>query len=49
MIDTLKIYAEIDLQTYTYIKNKSIIKTSYSKGSGEVFYEIVNDHLARFI
>lgn len=45
MIDTVKIYTEIDFEAYNQISNKSIIKTSYSKSSGEVFYEIVNDHL----
>lgn len=45
MIDTIKIYTEIDNDLYNKIYNKSIIKTSYSKGSGELFYEIVNDHL----
>jgi len=45
MIDTVKIYTEIDFNLYNQIYNKSIIKTSYSKSSGVVFYEIVNDHL----
>ena len=45
MIDTIKIYTEIDKITYTSIYNKSIIKTSYNKLDGEVYYEIVNDHL----
>ena len=45
MIDTLKIYTEIDFEIFSKIKNQSIIKTSYNKGSGEIFYEIVNDHL----
>ena len=49
MIDTIKIYTEIDYQIYNQIQNKSIIKTSYCKGSGEIFYEIVNDHLERFL
>ena len=45
MIDTIKIYCEIDKDTYLSIYNTSIIKTSYNKSSGEVFYEIINDHL----
>ncbi len=45
MIDTIKIYTEIDSNIYNQIYNKSIIKTSFNKGSGEIFYEIVNDHL----
>ena len=49
MIDTLKIYTEIDFEIFSKIKNQSIIKISYNKGSGEIFYEIVNDHLERFL
>lgn len=45
MIDTIKIYTEIDKATYLSIYNTSIIKTSYNKEDGEVFYEIINDHL----
>lgn len=45
MIDTIKIYTEIDKNTYLAIYNTSIIKTSYNKEDGEVFYEIINDHL----
>ena len=45
MIDTIKIYTEIDKDTYMNIYNKSIIKTSYNKEDGEIFYEIINDHL----
>lgn len=45
MIDTVKFYTMIDKKIYTLILNKSIIKTSYSKSTGEVFYEIVNDSL----
>lgn len=48
MIDTIKIYTEIDYTLYTQIYNKSIIKTSYNKADGEIFYEIINDHLERF-
>lgn len=45
MIDTIKIYTEIDFTLYNEIYNKSIIKTSYNKSNGEIYYEIVNDHL----
>lgn len=45
MVDTIKIYAEINKQTYDKIYNNSIIKTSYNKKDGEMYYEIVNDHL----
>lgn len=45
MIDTVKIYTMIDKFTYEKIKSKSIVKTSYHSSTGEVFYNIVNDHL----
>ena len=45
MIDTVKIYTMIDKNIYNKIYNNSIIKSSYSLKSGELFYEIVNDHL----
>lgn len=45
MIDTVKIYSEIDKDTYLTIYNNSIIKTSYNKFDGEIYYEIINDHL----
>lgn len=45
MIDTIKIYCEINKDTYFSIYNTSIVKTSYNKEDGEIFYEIVNDHL----
>lgn len=45
MIDTIKIYCEIDNNTYLSIYNTSIVKTSYNKEDGQIFYEIVNDHL----
>lgn len=45
MIDTIKIYAMINKITYDKIHNKSIVKTSYSMETGEVFYNITNDHL----
>lgn len=45
MIDTIKIYCEINQNTYLSIYNTSIVKTSYNKEDGEIYYEIVNDHL----
>lgn len=49
MIDTIKIISMINKATYDNIFNNSIIKTSYKKSTKEIFYEIVNDHLERFI
>lgn len=45
MIDTIKIYTMIDKNIYDKIHNKSIVKTSYSMDTGEIFYNITNDHL----
>ena len=45
MIDTVKICAEINQELYNKINSLSIIKTSYNKADGEIFYEIINDHL----
>jgi len=45
LIDTIKIYANVSSKIYDIISNSSIVKTSYSKADGEVFYEIINDHL----
>lgn len=45
MIDTIKIYAPICKNIYDIINNNSIVKTSYSKNTGEVFYNIVTDKL----
>ena len=45
MIDTIKIYAEIDRNTYDDIKAKSIVKNSRNNNTGELLYEIINDHL----
>ena len=45
MIDTIKIYTMISKEIYNKIYNNSILKTSYSKKDGEIFYEIVNDKL----
>lgn len=45
MIDTLKIVSMINKETYDKIYNKSILRTSYSNETGEIFYKIVNDSL----
>lgn len=45
MIDTIKMYCVIDKKTYDIISSNSVIKTSYHAATGEVFYNIVNDHL----
>ena len=45
MIDTIKIYTEIDRNTYDEIKSKSIVKNSMNNNTGELLYEIINDHL----
>ena len=45
MIDTIKIYCEIPFKIYSKIYNKSIVKSSINKATGELIYEVVNDHL----
>ncbi len=45
MIDTICIYTNITKEIYDIIYKKSIIKTSYSNYTGEMFYNIINDHL----
>lgn len=45
MIDTIKIYSEIDINTYEKIHSMSIIKTAYDNNTKDIFYEIINDHL----
>ena len=45
MIDTVKIYTNISKNIYDTIVCKSVVKTSFSKETGEVFYTIVNGHL----
>lgn len=45
MIDTIKIFAMIDINIHDKISNNSIIKTSYNSGTGEIFYKIINDKL----
>lgn len=45
MIDTIKIYAEIDKDTYDTIKLLSVVKFSIDNSKNQLLYEIVNDHL----
>ena len=45
MIDTIKIFAMINKDTYDVICNNTIIKTSYNSGTGEIYYKLVNDSL----
>lgn len=45
MIDTVKIYTNIDKNVYDIIRFNSIVKTSYHCSTGEIFYNIINDHL----
>lgn len=45
MIDTLKIYAEIDKETHDLIKSMSIVKSSINNNTNEILYEITNDSL----
>lgn len=45
MIDTVKIYTMINKSVYDRIYHNSIIKSCIHTGTGQVFYEIVNDSL----
>lgn len=45
MIDTIKIYSEIDKETYNKIKSVSIVKSSINNNTKQCLYEITNDHL----
>lgn len=45
MIDTVKIFTEISKDIYNIIYNKSVIKSSLDNSTGELIYNIVNDHL----
>ena len=49
MIDTIKIYTEIDFDTYEKIHSLSIVKTAFDNSTKNIFYEIINDHLERFL
>lgn len=45
MIDTVKIYTMINKNVYDRIYNNSILRSSCNMGTGEIYYEIVNDSL----
>lgn len=45
MIDTIKIYTEIDKETHDKIKSLSIVKSSVDNAINQLQYEIINDHL----
>ena len=45
MIDTIKIYTEIDKKMHDKIKLMSIVKSSIDNSTNELQYEIINDHL----
>ena len=45
MIDTVKIFTTISSKIYKIISSSSCVKTSYSRDTGEVFYEITTDSL----
>ena len=49
MIDTIKIYTEINQETYEKIHSLSIIKTAFDNSTKDIFYEIINDHLERLL
>ena len=49
MIDTVKIYTEIPVDTYKTIYNLSVVKLSVDNSKNQMLYEIVNDHLERFL
>ncbi len=45
MIDTIKIYTEINRETYDKIRSLSIVKNSIDNSKKQLIYEIINDHL----
>jgi len=45
MIDTIKIYTEIDIDTYNLLKSVSVVKSSVNNYTKDKLYEITNDHL----
>lgn len=45
MIDTIKIYAEIESNIYNKIKDSSIVKVAVNRKTGEELYNIINAHL----
>lgn len=46
MVDTVKIYTMITKNVYNYIHSQSIVKSAFDFGTGEIIYEIVNNHLS---
>jgi II/X family phage/plasmid replication protein len=45
MIDTIKIYTEINKNLYDTIKSLSIVKNSVDNSRNQLLYEVINDHL----
>lgn len=45
MIDTVKIYTQITKELYQKIENCQIHKMSFSKSTGEIYYDITSDSL----
>lgn len=45
MIDTIKIYTQIDKILYTKIKKQQTICQKFNESTGELFYKIVTDDL----
>lgn len=45
MIDTIKIYCEINKEIHDKIKSLSIVKNSIDNSKNELLYEVINDHL----
>lgn len=45
MIDTIKIYTEVDEIIYNKIKSMSVVKNSIDNNKKLLLYEIINDHL----
>lgn len=45
MIDTIKIYTQIEKSTYDYMTKKSNVKSMVNRETGELFYEIIQDSL----
>ena len=45
MIDTIKIYTEINKEIYDIVKSMAIVKSSIDNSTKHIQYEITNDHL----
>lgn len=45
LIDTVKIFTQINKNTYDIIKYKSKIKTCFNVSEEKIYYEIINDKL----